>query len=94
MEAPDVDNGKGLCTIANGIEARMVRISLLISAESRSLYNTWFQRETVLCPELMNRNRGQKFDRREQQEFERTVNELAALAKKILDIEESRAGGN
>jgi hypothetical protein len=94
MEAPDVDSGKALRLIADGIEARMVRISLLISAESRNLYNQWFMRETVLCPELMNRKRGQKFDRHEQLDFERTLNELAGLAKKILDIEESRASGN
>jgi len=71
----------------------MVRISLLISAESRNVYNEWFTREGVLGTELMNRKRGEKFGRPEQDRFEREVNEMARLAKKILDIEESRAAG-
>jgi hypothetical protein len=80
-----------LRSIADGMEARMVRISLLVSQESRKIYNEWFTREDVLCPELMSRKRGEKFDRTEQARFERDVNDMAALAKKILDIEEARA---
>jgi hypothetical protein len=92
IEAPDVDSGKALRSIDDGMEARMVRISLLISAESRNVYDEWLTREAVLCPKLMSRKRGQELDPRTHSDFERTLNELTALAKEILDIEESRAG--
>ncbi len=73
------------------IEARSFRIRLIVSSKSEKDYDQWSEAEAKVWSKLLARKQGETFTAEQETALGNEIHSLAALASKILALEEKRA---